>query len=542
MEFKTSFAKNIFKQKYAIHKDETWEELSHRVVNDVCGDRKGLEAPLLSSEDLSALETLISEMKFIPGGRYLYYGGRDIKFYNNCFLMRATDTREGWGELVNNCTVALMSGGGIGVDYSALRPRGSKLKRSGGVSSGVVPLANIINEVGRNVIQGGSRRSAMYASLNWRHKDIHEFMYAKNWTPEQMKAKEDDFNAPAPFDMTNISINWDDNFKKKVENGNIPPIWYQSVRRMCKTGEPGHSYNFGKDSNETLRNACAEVTSEDDSDVCNLGSLNIANFNSVEEFRIAVGLASKFLVCGTLRADLPYPKVEETRKKNRRLGLGLMGIHEWLLARHYKYEVTHELHEWLSVWRDESEAISNEYCDELEISRPVKYRSIAPTGTIGIMASTTTGIEPLFAVAYKRRYVVNGTEWKFEYVVDATAERLITDYGLDPEEIETSYSLANNPERRIKFQYDIQKYVDHAISSTLNLPAWGTEQNNDKFAVDLANIMLKYYHGLRGLTVYPDGARGGQPLTPVPYDVAKAQMGVVYDEIEEKCSGGICGL
>ena len=82
-----------------------------------------------------------------------------------------------------------------------------------------------------------------------------------------------------------------------------------------------------------------------------------------------------------------------------------------------------------------------------------------------------------------------------------------------------------------------------AISSTINLPAWGTEYNNDSTAQNLANILLKYCHGLRGITVYPDGSRGGQPLTEVDYDFAKAQEGVVFDEVEEgKCKGGICGI
>lgn len=542
MEFKTPFALTIFKQKYAIRKDETWKDLAHRVVNDVCGDRKGTTDPLLSPADLNAIESFIATMKFIPGGRYLYYAGRDVSFYNNCFLMRATDTREGWAELVSNATLALMSGGGIGVDYSALRPAGSKLIRSGGESSGPLPLMKILNEVGRNVMQGGSRRSAMYASLSWRHKDIHEFMYAKNWTSVVRALKEADFNFPATLDMTNISINWDDLFMSKVKQGKTPPIWYESIRRMCKTGEPGHSYNFKFDGKETLRNACAEVTSEDDSDVCNLGSINMANVDNLDEMKRIVDLSTKFLVCGSIRGDLPYEKVEETREKNRRLGLGLMGIHEWLLARGYGYEVVHELETWLQEYKDISESSANSFCDELHISRPVKYRAIAPTGTIGIMASTTTGIEPLFAVAYKRRYLQDGTMWKYQYVIDATAESLINKYDLNPKEIETAYTLALNPEKRIKFQYNIQRYVDHAISSTLNLPAWGTEHNNEETAVDLANTLLKYYHGLRGMTVYPDGARGGQPLTPVDYNVAKQYKGVIFDEVEEKCSGGICGL
>lgn len=107
----------------------------------------------------------------------------------------------------------------------------------------------------------------------------------------------------------------------------------------------------------------------------------MGNVSSLEQFREIVHLTSKFLVCGTLRADLPYDKVYKVREKNRRLGLGLMGIHEWLLQRGQKYEVTPELHKWLQVYEDESEKAANEHCDRFFISRPVAYRAIAPTGT-----------------------------------------------------------------------------------------------------------------------------------------------------------------
>ena len=118
----------------------------------------------------------------------------------------------------------------------------------------------------------------------------------------------------------------------------------------------------------------------------------MGNIDSLEEFQSVVILASKFLVCGTLRADLPYEKVYKVREKNRRLGLGLMGIHAWLLQRGQGYEVTPELHQWLKVYKEESERSANEHCERLYISKPVAYRAIAPTGSIGILAGTTTGI------------------------------------------------------------------------------------------------------------------------------------------------------
>lgn len=788
----------------------------------------------------------------------------------NCFCLRAEeDTREEWGNIVKRASDCLMSGGGIGVDYSKLRPSGQTLSRTGGISSGPLPLMSSVNEIGRNVMQGGSRRSAIYASLNWQHEDIEAFLHAKDWSDTIKKLKAEDFNFPAAFDMTNMSINWDTAFMEKLEyiphnicptydTRSVPDLWYKSIRKMCETGEPGHSYNFWENENDTLRNACVpydtliltstgyqaigdcvgkqvlvwngevwstvtpkytgekelvkvtltdgsslvcslnhefitegdkrveadnliagmnlekfdmpivkegfdfgidaysqgfysgdgtknqrwsyvyqqkeealprlkgniaevyynngdgykyrwyhgvmydksfvpiegsinyclnwlgglldadgtvlsykngeslqiasidktflskvqlmltrlgcrakltkakeagvsvlpdgkggekgyatqelwrlligcwdtwkllgnglvcnrlkfkytepqrdarrfikvqsvedagydsvfcfnepiahrgtfngivtgqctEFTSEDDSDVCNLGSINFGNIGTLDELRSVVNLASKFLVCGSIRGDLPYEKVELVREQNRKIGLGLMGVHEWLLQRSLPYEVNDELKSWLQVWKDESERAANEWSDRFFINRPKKYRAVAPAGTIGILASTTGGIEPLFAVAYKRRYLEGGTKWKYQYVVDSTAQHLVDTYGINPDEIETSSSLAADPERRIRFQYEIQKYVDMAISSTINLPEWGSELNNESTSTKLADTLLRYCHGLRGITVYPNGSRGGQPLTSVSYEEAKKHHGIVYAE-ENACSGGICSI
>ena len=541
--FKNSFSENIFKNKYSQGVNDTWDALAERLVEDVCGSRWGKDKPLMSQEDRDALVEYIKRMAFVPGGRYLWYAGRGNSYFNNCFLLRAEhDTREEWADLTQRAVSCLMTGGGIGIDYSMLRPSGKPLSRTGGLSSGPIPLMQMINEVGRGVMQGGSRRSAIYASLNWLHEDIPQFLKAKNWSQRIKDLKAEDFNAAAPLDMTNISVNYDDKWLYNAHRAELP-TFVENCRQAMMTGEPGFSFNFGAKQNETLRNACTEVTSEDDSDVCNLGSVNLSNVSSIEEFKHIVELGSKFLVCGTLRADLPYDKVYKVREKNRRLGLGLMGIHAWLLQRGQGYEVTPELHEWLKVYKDESERAANEHCERLFISKPVAYRAIAPTGSIGILAGTTTGIEPLFAVAYKRRYLTDGTKWKYEYVVDTTADQLIKEYGLDPAKIETAYGLSHDYEKRLKFQADIQDYVDMSISSTINLPAWGSKGNGEGDVSRFAETLSKYAPRLRGFTCYPDGSRGGQPLTEVPYEEAIKHKGIVYEEnIDRACVSGVCGI
>jgi len=552
--FRSKFSEDIFNQKYKHQGAETWSELAGTVVNDVCS----VAGNAFSQEDRDKLEEYIRDLKFIPGGRYLYYAGRDNKFFNNCYLLKAEeDTREDWADLSWKSESCLMTGGGIGVDYSVYRPEGSLIKRTGGQASGPIPKMNMINEIGRRVMQGGSRRSAIYASLNWKHGDIEQFLKAKDWASMPVGStgktlwdiKQEDFNFPAPLDMTNVSVNYDTEWLLNYfETGDPGEVFKANVRQAMKSAEPGFSFNFFDKENETLRNACTEVTSEDDSDVCNLGSLNFGRIESLQELTDVVRLSVMFLICGTLKAELPYPKIGLVRAKNRRLGLGFMGVHEWLLKKNSRYEVTPELHQWLSVYRGESDKVSKEFADTLSITRPVANRAIAPTGSIGILAGTSTGIEPVFAAAYKRRFLTGQSKWKYSYVVDDVTKVLV-EQGHDPDKIETALDLASDYERRIKFQADVQDYVDMSISSTINLPPWGSKLNNEDTVDKFSSTLAKYASRLRGFTCYPDGSRGGQPLTSVPYSEAVTKLGDVFEENVEThdiCDitgvGGSCGV
>jgi ribonucleoside-diphosphate reductase alpha chain len=550
--FRTALSETIFNEKYRHDGCESWQDLTKTLVKDVCGSQE----PLMSQSEQDQLQEYMYELKFIPGGRYLYYAGRPVKFFNNCYLLRSEeDTREDWASTSWKAESCLITGGGIGNDYSRYRGEGSTIRKTGGVASGPVSKARMINEIGREVMQGGARRSAIYGSLNWQHPDIFKWMKAKNWHEIQVapgltlwdiKAQNRDF--PAPLDMTNISVNYDTEWLLDfLRDGQLSDVFMENVRQALSTGDPGFSFNFFDKENNTLRNACTEVDSPDDSDVCNLGSANLARIADIDELASVVELGTKFLLHGTLRADLPYEKVARVREKNRRLGLGLMGIHEWLLKKGYRYEVVPELHKWLSVYRGVNDSTSKSYSDSLGISRPVANRAIAPTGTIGMLAGTTTGIEPVYAVAYKRRYLVEGKRWKYQYNVDSVAQELIH-AGIAPNNIESAIDLSADFERRIKFQADVQDYVDMCISSTINLPSWGSALNNDETVIPFATTLGSYAHRLRGFTCYPDGARGGQPLTSVPYELAVKQLGEEFDEhIEflDVCDitgkGGSCG-
>jgi ribonucleoside-diphosphate reductase alpha chain len=550
--FDTEFAHGIYQQKYA--KDgESWPDTAARVTTHVMQS-----VDMEDTTEADRIRKLIEQRKFLPGGRYLYASGRDLHQVQNCALYRAEDTREGWSDLTQKVTMALMTGAGVGVDYSDVRCSGSVIHRTGGVASGPISLMKIVNEVGRNVMQGGARRSAIWAGLSWDHADVFNFILAKDWSDEVRALKESDFTFPADLDMTNISVILDKRFFDELskthptasDDGSRAPdgrywhdwahdVYWLTINKMVTTAEPGFSVNYDNP-RESLRNACTEVTSEDDSDICNLGSLNLAKFESLDEFRDAVELGTLFLLAGTVYSHLPHEEVWLTRQKNRRLGLGIMGVHEWLLKRGKRYGPDDELGEWLTAYA-ESTRYAHWWAGRMGLSRPVKTRAIAPNGTIGIIAETTTSAEPIFAAAYKRRVrnaSAQGDTVEFEYVVDPTAARLVAD-GVDPLLIEDAYSLSYDVERRVAMQAWLQQYVDHGISSTVNLPHVISDYADQR---EFGEMLLKYLPGLRGITCYPDGSRGGQPLTAVPIEFALDKVGVRFEENEERCVGGVCGV
>lgn len=550
--FDTDFARNIYKARYQHPNDGGWAGTATRVTQHVMA---GLhDAPrghrVLGRENsVDRIHGLIERRAFMPGGRYLYAAGRPLHQVQNCLLLKAEDTREGWAELQYKATMALMTGAGIGVWYGDVREANAPIQKTGGVASGPIPLMQMVNETGRNVMQGGARRSAIWAGLPWWHPDVDAFIRAKDWPAWLREAKGRDWNTAAPLDMTNISVCLDDEFFRAFDSPTHPQhdvarsVYFKVVDKMVTTGEPGFSVDTGDHSDEVLRNACTEITSADDSDVCNLGSLVLPRFESPSEFGAAVRDATLFLTAGTLYSHLPYDKVHEIREKNRRLGLGLIGVHEFLLKRGVGYG-TAEAFEVLDPYMVEYEkalGYAVDWQDALGISRSVAATAVAPNGTIGIVAESTPSGDPLFSAA-RKRVVKNagpsGDSYETHVIVDPVAARLVKE-GVDPDLIEDAYSLAYRPERRMDMQVYLQRYTDHAISSTLNLPYPITDGQEQ---LDFAATLYERLPYMRGVTAYPDGARAGQPLTSVPLAWALENEGITLATDEETCVGGACGV
>jgi len=336
-----------------------------------------------------------------------------------------------------------------------------------------------------------------------------------------------------------------------------------TLQHACKYGEPGLQFD---DDEQTLRNACTEVISADDSDSCCIGSINLAAIKDLDELRQVISLGILFLLCNTLYTDTPTQQVANVKQKNRRLGLGLMGVAEWFIQRGLRYGDTQELlsqssaipfsnghvgqiqhrgiGDWLRVYQQESELAAVSWADKLSISTPVATRAIAPTGTISIVGGhTTPGIEPVFHTAYKRTSNTLKTQqysdgYKIETVIDPIVHKWI-EQGYDVRDIDTAYTLSQSIsgiERRIQFQAYVQQFVDNGISSTVNLPQYvpGIE---DK----IAPILLKYLPQLRGITFYPDGRYDNQPVTPIDIGDVLGD-GSVHMQEHDACNGGECGL
>lgn len=524
------FAESIFKRTYAFTPDETWDECAARVAKAVA----------MNDRQEKNFFEIIKNRIFIPGGRYLYGAGRPIYQPQNCFGLVAKDSREGWAQLVYDSTVILSMGGGVGINFSDVRPSGSPISRMGGTASGPISLMSMVTEIARHVMSGGKRRSALWFGLDWRHKDIEKFIDIKDWDNDIRIMKSKKFEYPAPLDMANISVIMGDEYLSALsqKDSHTLKLHNKICERMLRTGEPAF-FNISNrqrhDPEAVSSNACVE-TNLHEYDSCNIGSIVLPRIRDISHMEEVVRTAIRFLYNGSIIANHPLEAIRKVVEKNRRIGLGLMGLHEFMLINGYKYEWFPKLESYLKIWEEASDDEAIKYADSLGLARPIARRAVAPTGTISIVSEVSSGIEPIFCLAYKRRYVDAG-QYKFQYVVDPTAKKLIQN-GIPVKDIEDAYSLSYDVRRRLEVNAKVQEYTDQSISSTINLPAFEEQAIN---VSEFSDLMIEYLPRLNGITTYPNNSRSGQPLVPCDITEAIDQEGVIFEETGE-CSTGVCGL
>lgn len=280
-----------------------------------------------------------------------------------------------------------------------------------------------------------------------------------------------------------------------------------------------------------------------DRDTCVLGSINLANITHIDQMEEVIKWAMLALLRIRHRSMYPTEEFKQVATQHPRVGLGVMGLHNWLIHRGLKYEWCNELDELFSVLQDMAIYYGEYWCNKYGYAQLEGHIAHAPTGSISrLFGGVSSGIEPIFALAYKWRYTLNN-ELQEQVVIDSNVETFMQQ-GIYVSSIEDAYSLAaleDGFKRRVEMQAHIQKYCDNAISSTINLPQWGTEHNNEQTLDKYRAILLRYMPYLRGITVYANGSRSGQPLTAIPIEEALREKHET-DSQYSNCSNGACAL
>ena len=574
----SGFALEIFKRRYAIHEHETWVEACDRVAQHIAYAEIGDVAVEMRSK----FNEILTKNLFMPGGRIWFGSGRPRGQLMNCYVVPTSDSREGWGKTVSDMIVISGTGGGLGMNCSPIRPRGSSINGTGGVATGAVSLMEIINAAGEVIVAGGGRRTALMLCLNLDHGDLQEFLDKK------LDLKK--------LNNANVSVVFNENpeeFFKLVKKGgqlelkfrgkvvgklDAKAVWDKIVANSLRSGEPGilNGYLANRMSNVWYykplisTNPCSELWLIEH-DACDLGSLVLPRFVTADReidyelLKRTISTSVRFLDNVLTVNNYPLPEIEDTCSKIRRVGLGIMGLHDMLLMcglkynsdaglefvdkvmgtiKSYAYEASSDLAvEKGSFPKFEPEQfLKSGFCKSLKPSLKTKIReqgirnctllTIAPTGTTSIVCDCTSGIEPMFAAAHIRRWR-DGDEAKEETVVHPLFRKFVEE-GRSVKHFQGAYDISIKD--HLEMQRTCQKHIDSAVSKTVNLPQ-GTSHEQ------LSDLIMEFLPDLKGMTVYADGSRENQPLTPLSVDDAmKAIESSRTGATEGRCKGGSCDI
>lgn len=538
---------DIYHQRYKAHGEETWEKDSSLRIGKTAAQA---ETPDLQDEWVQRFHQSIASYDFIPGGRIIVNAGKPKPYMMNCNVISVDDSRESIGEMLKDILIISGTGGGVGVSFSKIRPRGAPIQTNGGESSGTISFMHCADQVAGTIKTGGGRRAALMMSLSVYHPDVLDFLHEKLDLNKLKNANisveiDDKF-----IEAVNANADWDLVWAGKVyKTVKAREIWDILVKNALESGEPGilnigHIREMANSSYFTqieTTNPCGELPLPAYSACC-LGSINVANFArekylDVKGFKHAIETGVRFLDDIITVNEYPLERIKLNATSDRRIGLGIMGLHYAMLKLGIKYssdegvafvEKVYEILRNHSYWTsaqiaaekgsfsrfDKEKFLSMPFVKSLpskvrnEIRekgmRNVCLNTQAPTGTTSLFAGTSSGIEPIFAPVYERKYQSDGKQ-KTEIIADEmfVAAKL---EGRDTSHFEASHDIA--PEAHLRIQEAAQRYIDSAISKTINLP-------NDFKQGELSDLMLKYIPGLKGVTIYKEGAKEDQPLTPL---------------------------
>lgn len=564
----SSNARIVLEKRY-LRKNEQGQLLENprqmfwRVASKIASAEENYTDSGYNLQDL-ALEfyDLLTSYDFLPNSPTLMNAGTDLEQLAACFVLPVEDSMEGIFDAIKYAALIHKSGGGTGFSFSRLRPSKSKVGSTGGVASGPVSFLRIFNTATEQVKQGGTRRGANMGILRVDHPDILEFIKAK-----ERQGQLNNFNLSVALDEKFMqAVEQDQEYSLLAPHTGQETAWLRArdvftllVQKAWEGGDPGIIF-IDRINRDNPTPAQGEIESTNPCgeqpllpfEACNLGSLNMARFYDPEKedgidwqrLQKCIGLSIRFLDNVIDCSRYPLQQIQDKVQKNRKVGLGLMGWADLLFQLRITYNSRRALRlaeKLMGFFKQEAWAASQELAAErgpfpgyansiFQQKKQGPYRNasvttIAPTGTLSIIAGCSSGVEPLYALSFVRQ-VLDGERllelnpW-FEKALqdfqchspqlmqDIAARGSIQDMDFLPLELRKIFvtALDIEPEWHLQMQVAFQKYTDNAVSKTVNLPSTATQK-------DIYNIYWSAYElGCKGLTVYRDGSRQEQVLS-----------------------------
>lgn len=566
---------------------ETPSQLFHRVADNIA------QAELLYNRDSDATKIaekfydMISKLEFMPNSPTLMNAGTDMQQLSACFVLPVGDDMTGIFDSVKYTALIHQSGGGTGFSFSRIRPKGDRVKSTMGVASGPISFMKVFNTATEVVKQGGRRRGANMGMLRIDHPDILDFIVAK-----EREGELNNFNiSVAITDKFMDAVEKDEDFelinprtKEIVKRLNARRVFNLIVTLAWKNGEPGIVFidKINK-ANPTPEVGLVESTNPCGEqpllpfESCNLGSINlikmlqkqndsyVIDWNKIKE---TTKWAVRFLDNVVDMNKYPLKEIGEMTKANRKIGLGIMGFADMLIKLKVPYNSDEGVaiaDEIMKIINNEGHKASIELAEERGVfpnwekstfkkmgtkMRNATVTTIAPTGTISIISGCSSGIEPLFAISYIRRGVLDGqTEllevnplfeetakargfYSDELMKEIARKGSIQGISNIPEDIKKVFVTAMDiiPEWHVMMQATFQKHTDNAVSKTVNFPFTATTGDVEKV------YLLSYKLGCKGITIYRDGSRDVQVLNierEIPKDAPKPDISKFSADIPE---------